>query len=442
MTASKYLQKLLSLHGIDLTKKITGGAGCDDAYFGGDEYKTAVTARANALFKSLEKPQEEEEESNNISVDTASMTPIAETSSVVSEITYQDDDTNPYGPEEVAAMTAAIVAHKESDGLDHNDIHLIIDPLYDAAPPNTRENVEETVEEIFEEDKKDEIRPSSPTGSERIEEKRSFITYIKDLLQKSNKIAPKEDADVEEAEDADEEVQDDSANKVDSYLKPIFETFASKMNWNTRMNKPDLGHYFHVFKFLMVSLLDNIQRLSKPVINQTLKTALIATAGAVQLGTSSIANVKHIPGIFTNRIQNISNAMNIPTDILAKLSTVLPKRDTTNRFATLLTKTIKTAFIKNVKKPVVIPNIKQIPDGIDPSYGGGFILFDNSFTIKDILHTGYQDKTIRSIRDDFQNLSAINTFITDLNTSTTPLTPFDINKYVEEIKSVLTLPNT
>jgi hypothetical protein len=94
------------------------------------------------------------------------------------------------------------------------------------------------------------------------------------------------------------------------------------------------------------------------------------------------------------------------------------------------------------KKPVVIPNIKQIPNGIDPSYGGGFILFDKEFIIKDFLHSGYKDTTLMSSNiPDFNDLQSISNFIGELKEKRAN-TPFDVNKYVEEIKTKLTLPDT
>ena len=39
------------------------------------------------------------------------------------------------------------------------------------------------------------------------------------------------------------------------------------------------------------------------------------------------------------------------------------------------------------------PNIKQLKNGINPSYGGGFILFDSEFNPQNIIHTNYSDAT-------------------------------------------------
>jgi hypothetical protein len=40
---------------------------------------------------------------------------------------------------------------------------------------------------------------------------------------------------------------------------------------------------------------------------------------------------------------------------------------------------------------VTKPNIKQLPNGINPSYGGGFILFDSEFKAQNIIHTNYSN---------------------------------------------------
>ena len=488
MTASKYLKKLLSLHGIDLTKKIVGGGGCDDAYFGGAEYINAVTGRANALFElkleyidldfSSDSESDHEDnkevaamtavvnaydESTKSAVQSALGAPVAAAQVAVAPVVA----VIPVGPvpvpvpvpvpaviaraankpidvDEVAAMTAVISAYNESP---KSLLNKEVQPVASSgAAPQVAAIAAAQVAAIA----PVAVAPVAPvvaviataaanrpidvdevaamTAAISAYEKESKVLHILGaLVSNKNKVLIKDYP---------------FALTLVSFLN-----YLNKIEYN-KITTDDLKTLFAELKEKIIDAFENSNNETNTFYKIFKFLGLPVVIGGASAGLTAAAAIKVLFLI-------VKTGMTLPELIThgTKYGMIFIKKIFNSDFGTfakLLTQTIKTAFIKSAKKPVVIPNIKQIPSGIDPSYGGGFILFDEEFNIQNLLHSGYQDTTLMSSNlEDFTDLSIINTFIGELQTKsvTTPpltpsLTPFDVNTYVEEIKHVLTLPDT
>jgi hypothetical protein len=120
------------------------------------------------------------------------------------------------------------------------------------------------------------------------------------------------------------------------------------------------------------------------------------------------------------------------------------KGEAIKNFSQFLVKSIRLGFTQKPKKNIPIPNIKQLSNGIDPTYGGGFIMFDGGFNIGGIIHTGYSaspaGSSLPQMSNSISTSDELTTFIQSLKTPSTPpvATPLDISKIAESIKTSIT----
>jgi hypothetical protein len=179
--------------------------------------------------------------------------------------------------------------------------------------------------------------------------------------------------------------------------------------------------------------------------------AAVAALSTLQSATDTSSNQRQpIAQDSENRILTILMKMfmamgNIPISEFMKIITtpIFKSLDPSDQFAILLTKTIKDGF-KSVSKtkPTPTANIKQIENGIDPKYGGGFIMFDDKFKIAGVIHSGYHLSTSEiKMSNSTTNSNDINTFVSQLKSGCDSCLPLDISKIVESIKVTVKLPN-
>jgi hypothetical protein len=179
--------------------------------------------------------------------------------------------------------------------------------------------------------------------------------------------------------------------------------------------------------------------------------AAVAALSTLQSATYTSSNqTQPIAQDSENRILTILMKMfmamgNIPISEFMKIITtpIFKSLDPSDQFAILLTKTIKDGF-KSVSKtkPTPTANIKQIENGIDPKYGGGFIMFDDKFKIAGVIHSGYHLSTSEIKMSNSTTISNdINTFVSELKSGCDSCLPLDISKIVESIKATVKLPN-
>ena len=110
--------------------------------------------------------------------------------------------------------------------------------------------------------------------------------------------------------------------------------------------------------------------------------AVIAAVTAIDNDDADI-----VPPIVSSRssVKSVTPGLTITTGS----SPGPPSGNPIELFTTTLLSTIKSGFIQKQKPKVVVPNMKQISNGIDPSYGGGFIMFGPDIKMNTIYHTGY-----------------------------------------------------
>jgi hypothetical protein len=97
-----------------------------------------------------------------------------------------------------------------------------------------------------------------------------------------------------------------------------------------------------------------------------------------------------------------------------------------------------TATLNN-KLTVTKPNIKQLTNGINPSYGGGFILFDSEFKAQNIIHTNYSntnDIVMHNLLISNYNDDSVNAFMTGNNTNDQKL---NVSELVTIMKSAINM---
>lgn len=85
------------------------------------------------------------------------------------------------------------------------------------------------------------------------------------------------------------------------------------------------------------------------------------------------------------------------------------------------------------------PNIKQLTNGINPSYGGGFILFDSEFKPQNIIHTNYSNATDivmhNMLISDYTDAS-VNAFMSGIQEKTNE-TELNVSELVSIMKSII-----
>jgi hypothetical protein len=161
--------------------------------------------------------------------------------------------------------------------------------------------------------------------------------------------------------------------------------------------------------------------------------------------------------ILSSKICNIDNITN--EQLQVEISNTIKELTVVDSpsFAKRLTNCIRLGFTQKPKNQLAkkIPNLKQISNGIDPRYGGGFIIFDDGFNIGGIIHTGYAVTPSPSgsppslpeiyMLESVKDANDIETFIKSLQTQpqSPPNQKIDITKIVELInKTIHKLPAT
>jgi len=143
---------------------------------------------------------------------------------------------------------------------------------------------------------------------------------------------------------------------------------------------------------------------------------------------------------FIARLQKIFSKKTSIEEKCNELLTTFQNQNVIKRFGDFLTYLKIIVSLKqqedttlNIKRP----NIKQISNGINPSYGGGFILFDSEFNIQNIIHSNYDDNnnivmnelSIPDYSDD-----TVNSFMSNkMNVN------FEVGRIVDVIDSIIQL---
>ena len=149
--------------------------------------------------------------------------------------------------------------------------------------------------------------------------------------------------------------------------------------------------------------------------------------------------VHHLQELFAQLMNLDNNNNNITptvTEIVTTLQSYFKNCDHVFRYIDL----VIDATLKH-RLTVTKPNIKQLTNGINPSYGGGFILFDSVFKGQNIIHTNYSntnDIVMHNLLISNYNDDSVNAFMTGIKDNTNEQ-KLNVSELVTIMKSVINM---
>jgi hypothetical protein len=149
---------------------------------------------------------------------------------------------------------------------------------------------------------------------------------------------------------------------------------------------------------------------------------------------------------FISTLNDVFSKNNSPRQLAEDLLNTFENQNEIKTFGDFLSY-IKILVSITLKQHTIMKklNMKQLMNGINPSYGGGFIVFDSEFNAQNIIYTAYSDATNISVHKlsilNYTDTS-VNAFMTGIREKTNEIEMLNVSNLVNDMKSIIKLSSS